>query len=440
MSDGIGPNLDHPDAAIRLASAVHRFRVPQIGRTVEFSSSFRTAASHPKTRTAMKQADQYRQKLHTAVTASPFSGERVYAEACRYVPLIQQILLTCKVQPEVARLDERLVFEWASGVEETTTTTKASNSKSAQPVYYTSEALMYEVVMILACQGLAKASAATEASIAGDFAAANREYNVAAGVMQFLYQDHLAKWIAKGSNVEDAKLPTECSIGACEAFTQLFLANAQQMAVAMLLVKAGTPNYNLLAKLCLGIAERYHAFVSIMRKHAFDQMSRMGKDVFALVAFQTALQESLSHYFHARALWATMDYGLAIAVLSEAKVGLNTRAHGAAAGMPEISKGSPLSALSKELTDLKAHMGLVLKHWEADNSSVYFEQVPPKVPEDKKLTAGIQLDKAVAYKLDDVDPLPLSIPDGSPVLTRSDSDVARELQEELNREEQSYQA
>jgi hypothetical protein len=108
--------------------------------------------------------------------------------------------------------------------------------------------------------------------------------------------------------------------------------------------------------------------------------------------------------------------------------------------MPEISKGSPLSALSKELTDLKAHMGLVLKHWEADNSSVYFEQVPPKVPEDKKLTAGIQLDKAVAYKLDDVDPLPLSIPDGSPVLTRSDSDVARELQEELNREEQSYQA
>jgi hypothetical protein len=299
---------------------------------------------------------------------------------------------------------------------------------------------MYEVVMILACQGLAKASAATEASIAGDFAAANREYNVAAGVMQFLYQDHLAKWIAKGSNVEDAKLPTECSIGACEAFTQLFLANAQQMAVAMLLVKAGTPNYNLLAKLCLGIAERYHAFVSIMRKHAFDQMSRMGKDVFALVAFQTALQESLSHYFHARALWATMDYGLAIAVLSEAKVGLNTRAHGAAAGMPEISKGSPLSALSKELTDLKAHMGLVLKHWEADNSSVYFEQVPPKVPEDKKLTAGIQLDKAVAYKLDDVDPLPLSIPDGSPVLTRSDSDVARELQEELNREEQSYQA
>jgi len=42
-----------------------------------------------------------------ALEAKPLSGERVYNEATRYLPLINQILLTCKVQPEVARLEAR---------------------------------------------------------------------------------------------------------------------------------------------------------------------------------------------------------------------------------------------------------------------------------------------------------------------------------------------
>jgi hypothetical protein len=156
----------------------------------------------------------------------------------------------------------------------------------------------------------------------------------------------------------------------------------------------------------------------------------MDKDFFTLVTFSVNLQKSLSTYFHARGLWGAQDYGLAIAVLNDAKQGLETRAHGGASGMPELTKTSPLRPLQKDLTDLKAHMTLLLKHWEQDNSSVYFERVPSKVPEEKKLLSGLKLTKPTPYTIEDVDPLPLSLPDGG--IQRSDSDLARQLQEQLN--------
>lgn len=411
------PNLGHPDSAIRLASAVHRFRVPSMLRTVSFERSFRTTGSDSKTRAVLLKADANRKQLKEALEAGTISGERVYNDATRYLPLINQILLTCKVQPEVARLDERLIFEWKSGVEK-------------DPEAFSSEAIMFDMVMTCVCQALGTSASATEASISGQFAAASREYSIAAGIFHFLAEDHLPKWIAKGSNVHADKLPTEASIGATKAFVELLLANGQQMAVATVLIKPGVPNYALLSKLCLGIVERLEAFVSLMRKNAFDQMSRMDKDFFTLVTFQTCLQRSLSEYFHARALFEAQDYGLAIAMLSEAKQLLNTRPHGGAEGLPEITKTSPLNALQKDLTDLKAHMATLLKHWEHDNSHVYFENVPSKVPEDKKLQGGLKLTKVTPYVLDDVEPLLLSLPEGG--MKRSDSDLARQLQDQLN--------
>lgn len=418
MYEAPDPKLGHPDAAIRLASAVHRFRVPIITKTVSFPRSFKTASgSHSTTKSVLLKADLFRQQLLEALEAKPLSGERVCNEASKYLPIINQILLTCKVQPEVARLDERLIFEWKSGIEK-------------DPVAFTSEALMFDLVMCCASQGLGRAASATEASIAGDFTAASREYAAAAGVFEFLATDHLPKWIAKGSNVQADKLPMEVTVATSQALVELFLANGQQMAISTVLIKPGVPNYSLVAKLCLGVVERLETFVSMMRKNAFDLMSRMDKDIFTLITFQINLQKSLCGYFHARALWEAMDYGLAIAVLSEAKMGLETRTSAGASGMPEIPKTSPLNPLNKDLIDLKAHMTFLLKHYEHDNSSVYFERVPPRVPEEKKLQASVKLTKCTPFSLAIVDPLPLSLPDGG--IKRSDSDLARELQEQLN--------
>jgi hypothetical protein len=116
-SDHKGPNLDHPDSAIRLACVVHRFRVPHIARKVSFAKSFKTVGQHAKMRKLVLNADDARGRLEDALDAKKVSSERVTADAARYLPMIGQILLSCKVQPEMARLDEKLVFEWQRGIE-----------------------------------------------------------------------------------------------------------------------------------------------------------------------------------------------------------------------------------------------------------------------------------------------------------------------------------
>jgi BRO1-like domain len=413
-------DLGHPDSAIRLASAVHRFKVPRMNpdRKLSFASSFATTGRHERTRKVMLKTDDARKRLMDAVLAGVVSHERVVAEAKRYQPYIHQVLVSCKFQPEMARLDERLIFEWASGVE-----TKAS--------YFKSEAIMFDVTMCILCEGLGRAGIATESSVAGEFAAASREYANAAGVFQFLAEDHLPKWVARGTKVGEDDLPVECCTATAEGLSILFKANAQQMAVATVLIKPGTPNYGLLAKLCLGIAEQLEAFISHMREKAFSQMTRIEKDFFTLVMFQISLQRALSLYFHARSLWVQGDYGLAIAVLSEATVNLRTKdSSSASKGVPDVAKIPALSALSKDLNDLRTHMGKLLHAWEKDNSAIYFEAVPRTVPADKKLENGILLNKTEKYHFADVDPVLLSLPDGA--LKRSDSDLARELQEKLN--------
>jgi hypothetical protein len=413
-------DLSHPDSAIRLASAVHRFRVPKmnLNRRISFASSFATTGKHEKTRKVMLKADDNRKKLRDAVLSERVSHERVVAEARRYQPYIHQILVSCKFQPEMARLDERLVFEWMSGVE---------TSKK----YFKSEAIMMDLTMCILCEGLGKAGVATESSMAGEFAAASREYAAAAGIFQFLGDDHLPKWIARGSNTNEDDLPVECCTSTARGLSLLFQANAQQMAIATVLIKPGTPNYGLLAKLCFGVEEQLEEFISLMRKEAFSQMARIEKDFFTLINFQITLQKALSYYFQARSIWDEGEYGLAIAILSEATVFLRTEdSSSKIRGMPDVAKVASLALLIGDLNDLRSHMGLLLREWEKDNSNVFFDSVPRSVPSDKKLERGVRLNKVDKYHVADVDPVLLSMPENA--LVRTDSDLARELQEKLN--------
>jgi BRO1-like domain len=413
-----GPDLDHPDSAIRLGSVVHRFKVPRITKPVSFQNSFSTVGKNDKTRRLMKSADDARERLSEGANAAKVSAERVVADARRYQPLIHSILLSCKVQPEQARLDERLVFEWKSGIED-------------KPKAYRSEAMMYDLVMDVAAQGLGHALSATEHSVAGDFAAASREYATAAGIMNNLANDQLPKWIAKGSrNMKEDQLPVECSPAVCKALVTLFGANGQQMAVATLLMKDGKPNYGLIGKLCLGIAEQLEEFVSMMRREAFDAMGKITPDFFTLLTLQINVQKSLTLYFQSRAAWEKEDHGTAIALLSEASVQLQPRPHAAAEGVPDVQQFPALCALHDDLKDLRSHMALLLRAWEKDNSRVFFAKVPQRVPATSKLAEGHQMKKMAEFVLEEAEPVLLELPDGA--LKRSDSDLARELQHRIN--------
>ena len=432
----IDPNLDHPDSAIRLASCVHRFKVPKISdRSLSFVKSFETVGKHGKTKKCLLQADESRVRLKEACESAKISAERVTNEAQRYIPLIHNILTSCKVQPEMARLDQKLLFEWMSGIEAKPTVTESSKKKKKSPViqgpsWFVSEAIMYDLTMAIACEALGRAAAATENSMAGEFAAASRDYAAAAGIMEFLYKDHLPKWVSKGSNVQPSQLPSECHVAATQALQQLFMANGQQMAVTTVLMKPGKPNYSLLAKLCLGIADQLEEFMSILRKSANEAKLRMDSDFFTLMAFQIAIQKSLSLYFQGRAAWDKDDHGVAIALMSEATVAIKTRESAGAKGVPDISTTASMNPLKKDLNDLRQHMGQVLHTWEKDNSAVYFAAVPQHLSAEKKLQKGLQMNKSTPYKLQDAEPLLLVLPEGA--LQRSDSDLARELQEKLN--------
>jgi hypothetical protein len=52
------------------------------------------------------------------------------------------------------------------------------------------------------------------------------------------------------------------------------------------------------------------------------------------------------------------------------------------------------------------------------------------VPADKRLEKGVHLNKEDKYRVNDVEPLLLSLTEDA--MKRSDSDLARELQERLN--------
>jgi hypothetical protein len=74
----IGPDLSPPEAIIRLASAQHRFRCPDMakGQSVSFVRSFKTSGSHPKTKQATSKVGYERIgfKVTTQQNAATFYG------------------------------------------------------------------------------------------------------------------------------------------------------------------------------------------------------------------------------------------------------------------------------------------------------------------------------------------------------------------------------
>ena len=334
-----------------------------------------------------------------------------------YIPLCNQILLSCKFQPEVARLDKRLLFSWYSGIE---------HIKSKKKHYFDSEALMFELVLSLATYGLSHSNIGCDACIDGDFPEASRQFSKTAGVFQYLGDDLLPTWMANSKQVREMENQAlaETRVGVCVAFTELFKAMAQQMAVATVLVKPGVPNYALVGKLCYGIAEDLDEFVSTLRSKAPVHMSRLDPSFLTLVTFSVNVQRALSLYFLARSLWIASEYGVAIAALSEATVAMRTRTTPTSRGMPEIEINGPLQSLVAEMNGFRLHMGTLLKAWEKDNSLVYFEKVPPSVPANKALQA-INLNKVEEFVLEMRDPLPLGAPiDLEPPLRKEESNVS----------------
>lgn len=431
MDPPVGPDLSHPDSLIRITSTVLRFKCPKISaraKKVNFRNAFRTVGTHPTTQAVLKTANSTRDYLYKSLDTGKTNvpHKTIVNAAQKYITPIHQLLIACRVQPENARLDERLIFEWFTGIED-------------KERVFKSEAIMYELVMTIATEAMATAGVGTDECTAGEFAAACRNFKTSAGIFDFLASTQLPQWLSKGGKIDNDALPAEAKVAVCEAFKVLMLGIAQQMAVATLLMKKGTPNWSLLAKLSLGISEQFKEFVNIMRSKASFTKSRIDPEFFVLMTYQIEMQHCLSFYFHARHYWEKeLDYGLAIAMLNKAISMTKTRDTPTGKGLPEIKSKSPLKSIEKDLNDVKKHMNVVLQAWEKDNSIVYFEKVPLTLPAEKVLSEGTHMMKPEPYELIIPEPVALIMPDSGsappPPNTDDDAELARQLQEQLNSE------
>jgi len=402
--------MRHPESAIRLASITHRPGTPKITKdspesNISFAKSFRTVSSHPTTLATICKADENRQSLAAALDSSLVSGERIVETSKRYLPLIHQILLSCKVQPEKARLDVPLEFSWTSGLE-----TNKYNKHNKGEISYSSNVIMYDLVMTVVSEGLGHAVSATEAAANNngmqDYVKASREYKAAAATFHSLAQHHLPEWTAKcpSNNTSDDTLPVECSIPAAEALAQIYRTNAQQMAIATVLTKPDQPNYGLLAKLSWGVADEMEKCVNRLRaKQSGEIASRMDAGIFDFVNFQIGFQKSLSMYFQARNQWNTKgEHGIAIALLKrswqELKAVKQLRTAVGKAHIPDIA-------------DFQKHIEQLLALYEGENNTIYFSTVPNTAMVLQQFEEGVLMGKMEDYIMETVDPLPLILPE-----------------------------
>lgn len=271
----------------------------------------------------------------------------------------------------LSQISERLVFSWYSGIE---------HMKHKQKHYFDSEALMFELVLSLATYALSEANLGCDACMSGNFPEASRQFSKTAGVFHYLGTDVLPNWMAKSKQHAEMEKESlaETRVGVCVAFTSLFMAMSQQMAIATILIKPGVPNYALVGKLCLGVAEELETFVSTLRSKSPMHLSRMDPAFLTLITFGINVQRALSLYFLARSLWIASDYGVAIAALSEATVAMRVRNSPVGRGLPEMEErggGGPLASLVGEVNGFRLHLSTLLSSWERDNSLVYFDKV-----------------------------------------------------------------
>mmetsp|Transcript_9831 Transcript_9831/g.14229 ORF Transcript_9831/g.14229 Transcript_9831/m.14229 type:complete len:1309 (+) Transcript_9831:172-4098(+) len=402
MNDTTGPNRDYPIELVRLASAVTQFQCPIPGSRQLYKTS---SAAHPETVACMKQADTVRMSLIESLSKSTISYQITALAAKEYITCLRQIVLAT----QLIQLDEHLQFEWKSGIE---STKEAANVSS--------EVLMFELAMTVACQSLATECAGCDCSMAGDFASAGKQFKIAAGIWLYLYEEVLPNW-----NLENEALlndiPPEATTGVAVAMKDLNIAYAQQMAVSAALTNSSKPSYSLVAKLTLGTAEKIAEVVKLFKQKAASQLLRMDKSLLLLLNFQLEYQRILSNYFLARSLWDNHEYGVATAMMLEATIALQKKSSW---WDSESSIDSSLSFLSKDMAAVRTHMTALLQSWQLDLETVYFVGVVQQIPSTKRLQTGmIMINKPEPYIVEDIVVLPLSIPQSGRALPQDHCEI-----------------
>lgn len=355
-----------------------------------------------------------------------------------YMQMLMQATLSMEVAPEATKVDKSFAVEWPSPI--TLSSIRARINPTAAGTHIHS-AMLYETSMLLAGRAMLLNEDAWDAVHGGtvDAKRASERLRSAAGTLDYL-QNKLEEggWSeALQCIVGPDTTPVEL-LGA-KAFRDIFLAQAQQFAIAQAVIDGKAPA-SLLCKLCLGVVHNLEIAVSALRA---DPAIKYGKITGAhgtanqacpltmFLAFQITLFKALANRFAAADAWAKADYGTAIGYQQRAATLLRERADISSPGLPPTV--GQLGLVDGDLTSLRNEVAQTLKGYLSDNNSVYFSAVPAE-------DALPPLPKHIVM----MKPTPLVEPDIAPMALepggKSDEDLARELQEQFQVEEKAAAA
>ena len=231
------------DCLHRVCASLHKFRVPLCKNNggVDYEASFVSSSGSEEATALVKNLNITRKQMLVELSSPTNTGSMRLSCVDAYLPLIASLLNSLNMQPPVT-IEKQFVFEWRGAF------------NSDPNLYSQSSEMVFEVGMVLHTKAVLHYSLAYE-MLQGDTVSnlqlAGQNLKTAAGIMKFLGQDLLPKWLAGPAG--KCSRPPELSEEVCLAYAELFTASAQQMAFVKALTKVGGSPPVILSKVGAGV-------------------------------------------------------------------------------------------------------------------------------------------------------------------------------------------
>lgn len=226
--------MDTLQLSLTCAGSPFVFATPKcIGKPVDFVRILHSSICSEESFDMVQSLQYWRNNMALKLSSADAGCEEKLKSIDDYVPHILLFFNSLKNQPSV-RLDAEMIFEWLG-------------SFSSDKKGHRFPDIIFEVIMTLhskAIQHYCIGRHLLKSDHVQNISNAARNFNAAAGVMDYIASTILPQWITA------AKRPPEADIVVCQAMADFFTAESQHMAVAREVLKGGPPSA-LTVKICI---------------------------------------------------------------------------------------------------------------------------------------------------------------------------------------------
>jgi len=372
FASGIG--VSEPYVQSHLFLRVFRLgsRKPNANNVVEYLSIFQEVnrCGNAEAKGLLQSLYAQRRTVQLELASERFSPAATLAALQAYLPMISTLLESLNHQPRVPIVGE-LSFSW-----------KGAFDTSSMHTQYTE--LAYEICMVLHSTSIMHYLIALDFLDANNLREASQQFLLAASVAKHLSQDFLPRWTNRSSK---SSPPPEIHEYSSMLFHHLCICAAQQCAIVTALRKPEGSQAAVLARLCSGVVRQAELALTMRPEVAASSGSgssgsRIDKEMYVHSCFLKELFSALAYEFQGQALMAKSNTGSALASLSKACALLVQQGSPSSSASHDPSK-SGLPAFRGSYIDIAVPIEQLLVQIQAEasrakleNEQVYFEPVP----------------------------------------------------------------